>query len=226
MHQDALPSSTTISSSSPTCRDKFSIRRNAWARQKRPPSRPHCIGEVAAARSTQRALIFLFTVCSINSSVHVEAIVEAITSSNAKQILSSYDVILDCTDNAPTRYLLSDTAVALEKPLVSGAAQRFDGQLCVYNLGNTGPCFRCLFPKPMPTHAATSCEETGILGAVTGVIGCLQALEAIKIITGLHGVYFQLLTEDNTLMHISRWNCIFAVVFIPHNTSLPHCQIT
>jgi adenylyltransferase/sulfurtransferase len=91
-------------------------------------------------------------------------------------------VILDCTDNAPTRYLLSDSAVILKKPLVSGAAQRLDGQLCIYNLDNTGPCYRCLFPQPSQT--AASCDETGILGAVTGVIGTLQALEAIKIILG------------------------------------------
>jgi adenylyltransferase and sulfurtransferase len=100
--------------------------------------------------------------------------------------LKPYDVILDCTDNAPTRYLLSDAAVILGKPLVSGAAQQYDGQLCTYNLGETGPCYRCLFPKPPAPENAGSCEETGILGAVTGVIGNLQALEAIKIIAGIH----------------------------------------
>ena len=106
---------------------------------------------------------------------------------NAISLLESYDIILDCTDNAPTRYLLSDTAVALGKPLVSGAAQKFDGQLCTYNLGEDGPCYRCLFPKPPAPEMTGSCEEVGILGAVTGVIGNLQALEAIKIITDLHG---------------------------------------
>lgn len=125
---------------------------------------------------------------SINSSIHVDAIIEAVTSTNALELLAPFDVILDCTDNAATRYLLSDTAVALKKPLVSGAAQRFDGQLCTYNLGNTGPCFRCFFPNPPVSQAATACEETGILGAVTGVIGCMQALETIKIITGIHGM--------------------------------------
>jgi adenylyltransferase/sulfurtransferase len=124
---------------------------------------------------------------SINSSVHIEAMTEAVTSVNALQLLAPFDVILDCTDNAATRYLLSDAAVVLQKPLVSGAAQRFDGQLCTYNLGNAGPCFRCLFPKPPQSPGAT-CEETGILGAVTGTIGSMQALEAIKIIVGIHGV--------------------------------------
>ena len=75
--------------------------------------------------------------------------------------------------------------MALGKPLVSGAAQKYNGQLCTYNLGKDGLCYRCVFPHP-PTPGGT-CEETGILGVVTGIIGNLQALEAIKIITGLNG---------------------------------------
>jgi adenylyltransferase and sulfurtransferase len=120
----------------------------------------------------------------------VETITGALAPTNARSLLGSYDVILDCTDNPASRYLLSDTAVLLGKPLVSGAAQRFDGQLCTYNLGQQGPCYRCLFPKPPSQEAAPTCEETGILGAVTGVIGSLQALEAIRIIVGLHGKSF------------------------------------
>ena len=112
---------------------------------------------------------------------------EALLPTNARTLLNPYDLILDCTDNPATRYLLSDTAVLLGKPLISGAAQRFDGQLCTYNLGLEGPCYRCLFPKPPSPGATPTCEETGIVGAVTGVIGSLQALEAIKIIVGLHG---------------------------------------
>jgi adenylyltransferase/sulfurtransferase len=115
------------------------------------------------------------------------AVTEALSSSNAISLLSPYDIILDCTDNSPTRYLLSDTAVYLGKPLVSGAAQKYDGQLCIYNLGEDGPCYRCLFPKPPAQETTGTCEETGILGVVTGVIGNMQALETIKIITGLHG---------------------------------------
>lgn len=110
-----------------------------------------------------------------------------ISPSNAIRILEAYNIVLDCTDNPPTRYLLSDVAVLLGKPLVSGAAQRYDGQLCVYNLGEDGPCYRCLFPKAPEPELVGSCQEMGILGAVTGVIGNLQALEAIKLITGIHG---------------------------------------
>jgi len=127
------------------------------------------------------------SVCRLDSNVNLDVITEALTSDNAVAVLSSYDIILDCTDNSPTRYLLSDTAVTLGKPLVSGAAQKFEGQLAIYNFGKTGPCYRCLFPKPPAPENAGTCEETGILGVVTGVVGNLQALEAIKIITGLHG---------------------------------------
>jgi len=117
----------------------------------------------------------------------VDAITEPLVPTNACSLLNPYDVILDCTDNPATRYLLSDTAVLLGKPLISGAAQKFDGQLCTYNLGPEGPCYRCLFPKPPSPEATPTCEETGIMGAVTGVIGSLQALEAIKIIVALQG---------------------------------------
>ncbi|KAG6373302.1 hypothetical protein JVT61DRAFT_6440 [Boletus reticuloceps] len=121
-----------------------------------------------------------------NSTIRVEPICEAIESSNAMALLQPYDLILDCTDNVPTRYLLSDTAVRLGRPLVSGAAQKYEGQLCIYNFGESGPCYRCIFPKPPAPEMSGSCEEMGILGAVTGVIGVMQALEAIKILTGLH----------------------------------------
>ncbi|KAF5375527.1 hypothetical protein D9615_009176 [Tricholomella constricta] len=122
----------------------------------------------------------------LNSHLVVDVITVAISAQNAMSLLEPYDIILDCTDNAPTRYLLSDTAVALGKPLVSGAAQKFEGQLCVYNLGDAGPCYRCLYPKPPAQDMVGTCEETGILGVVTGVIGNMQALETIRILTGLH----------------------------------------
>ncbi|CAL1715726.1 unnamed protein product [Somion occarium] len=132
---------------------------------------------VSAAKAVQQ----------INSRTQVDAITEALTPSNALALLEPYDIILDCTDNAPTRYLLSDTAVTLKKPLVSGAAQKYDGQLCVYNMGADGPCYRCLFPRPTAPELSGGCEEVGVLGVVTGIIGNLQALETIKILTGLHG---------------------------------------
>ncbi|KAJ2920752.1 hypothetical protein H1R20_g16342, partial [Candolleomyces eurysporus] len=140
------------------------------------------------AESAKRALQ------RVNSRLVIDAVTSAITADNALTLLSGYDIILDCTDNVPTRYLLSDTAVALGKPLVSGAAQKFDGQLCVYNLGEFGPCYRCIFPVPPSPSNVGSCEELGVLGAVTGIIGNMQALETIKILTGLH--------DNARVMHI------------------------
>jgi len=124
---------------------------------------------------------------SINPRVEITTYVAMLDPQNAYSIISSYDIVLDCTDNLPSRYLLSDVTSALQKPLVSGAALKFDGQLCVYNLGEDGPCYRCLFPKPAPREGSGTCEGVGVLGVVTGIIGTLQATEAIKIITGLHG---------------------------------------
>ena len=128
-------------------------------------------------------LVFL----RINSGLTIEVFTTALTPDNALDLLCAYDVILDCTDNIQTRYLLSDAAVALGKPLVSGAAQKFEGQLCVFNSGQNGPCYRCLYPVPPPTETVGSCAELGILGVVTGTIGNLQSLETIKIILGLSG---------------------------------------
>ncbi|TFK86712.1 hypothetical protein K466DRAFT_663574 [Polyporus arcularius HHB13444] len=145
-----------------------------------------------------KALSAAEAIKQLNSRVKVKPVTDALTAANALELLAPYDLILDCTDNLPTRYLLSDTAVRLGKPLVSGAAQQFEGQLCTYNLPlksdpagsaeepGRGPCFRCLFPKPPAPEMAGSCEELGVLGAVTGVIGNLQALEAVKILTGLY----------------------------------------
>ena len=108
----------------------------------------------------------------------------------APTIFSDYDIILDCTDHPKSRYLISDTAVALQKPLVSASALRTEGQLIVLNNpprppGDTtgGPCYRCVFPKPPPAESVTSCADGGILGPVVGTMGVLQALEAIKLIT-------------------------------------------
>ncbi|KAF9533718.1 hypothetical protein CPB83DRAFT_844426 [Crepidotus variabilis] len=123
---------------------------------------------------------------SMNSDVLLDVQTVAVVADNARELLAPYDILLDCTDNVPTRYLLSDTAVALGKPLVSGAAQKFEGQLSVFNYGANGPCYRCLYPTPPPRETVGSCAELGIFGVVTGTIGNLQALETIKIILGLH----------------------------------------
>ncbi|KAL3476065.1 sulfurtransferase uba4 [Aspergillus californicus] len=108
----------------------------------------------------------------------------------APDIFKDYDLILDCTDNPATRYLISDTAVLLGKPVVSASALRTEGQLTVLNnpprpAGDKtgGPCYRCVFPRPPPANSITSCADGGILGPVVGAMGVLQALEAIKVLT-------------------------------------------
>jgi len=101
--------------------------------------------------------------------------------------MNGYDLVLDCTDNPSTRYLISDTSRALGIPLISGAAMRYDGQLCTYNYGDSGPCYRCVFPMPPKPESVGTCEDVGVLGVATGVIGTLQAMEAIKVLTKLDG---------------------------------------
>ena len=108
--------------------------------------------------------------------------------------MSQYDIVLDCTDHPTSRYLISDICVLLNRPLVSASALKTDGQLIVLNCpplprgtAGGGPCYRCVFPKPPPPESVVSCGEGGILGPVVGVMGILQALEAVKIIAaGLH----------------------------------------
>lgn len=117
---------------------------------------------------------------AINSSIRVVGHNESLRAANALDIVSKYDIVVDATDNLPSRYMISDCCVMLNKPLVSGAALGLEGQLTVYN-HNGGPCYRCLFPTPPPTSACQRCSDSGVLGVVPGVIGCLQALEAIKI---------------------------------------------
>ena len=117
----------------------------------------------------------------LNSTVVVSTYPERLTNLNAFEIIPHYDLVLDCSDNQTTRYLLSDVCVLLGKPLVSGSALKMDGQLAVYNYEG-GPCYRCMFPNPTPANCIKSCGEAGVLGPVVGVIGVLQALEAIKVI--------------------------------------------
>nr|CAD2142943.1 unnamed protein product [Meloidogyne enterolobii] len=118
---------------------------------------------------------------SINSKVDVVTLNLLLTSKNAQQIFCDYDIVADCSDNVATRYLINDACVLTGKPLVSGSALGWEGQLTVYNNGQKCPCYRCIFPEPPSPEMVTSCSEGGVLGPVVGVIGSLQALEIIKI---------------------------------------------
>src|ERR1041384_2119151 len=119
----------------------------------------------------------------INPHVRVETFAEQLTSANALTLLGRFNVVVDGSDNFPTRYLVNDACVLLGKPNVYGAVFRFDGQVSVF-AARTGPCYRCLYAEPPPPDLVPSCAEGGVLGVVPGIIGSLQALEAIKHIVG------------------------------------------
>ncbi|CAG2169636.1 unnamed protein product [Oppiella nova] len=129
------------------------------------------------------------TLKAINSNVTLEPIECRLNRTNASDIISKYDIIIDGTDNPMTRYLLSDVCVLNNKPLVSGSALRFDGQLTVYNYDSNTPCYRCLFPTAPPAGTVTNCNDGGVMGVIPGIIGQMQALETIKIAIGRKPTY-------------------------------------
>jgi molybdopterin/thiamine biosynthesis adenylyltransferase/rhodanese-related sulfurtransferase len=145
----------------------------------------------------------------LNPDVRVVGYKERLDSSNVDRLFGDYDVIVDGTDNFPTRYLVNDASVFLGKPVVHGSIFRFDGQLTTFvpesaakKLGiQAGPCYRCLYPEPPPPHLAPSCQEAGVLGILPGVIGVLQATEAVKLILNRGDVLAgRLLTYDSLKM--------------------------
>jgi molybdopterin/thiamine biosynthesis adenylyltransferase/rhodanese-related sulfurtransferase len=125
----------------------------------------------------------------LNPNIAFQVYEEPITSQNAIEIIGHYDLVVDGSDNLPTRYLVNDACYFLEKPLVYGAIFRFEGQVSVFNYadenGLRGPNYRDLFPSPPPPDMVPSCSEGGVLGVLPGIIGVMQANEAIKIITGI-----------------------------------------
>lgn len=120
----------------------------------------------------------------INPDIEIEIHNEPFTSANALRIAESYDLIVDGSDNFPTRYLVNDVCVKLGIPNIYGSIYRFDGQVSVFD-GRDGPCYRCLFPEPPPPGSVPSCAEGGVLGVLPGTIGSLQATEAIKQLLGI-----------------------------------------
>lgn len=119
---------------------------------------------------------------ALNPDLNIELHEGRLTSANALDILGGYDVVVDGSDNFPTRYLTNDACVFLGKPNVYGALQHFDGQASVFWPAGGGACYRCLFPEPPPPGAVPTCAEAGVLGVLPGVIGTLQATEAVKLL--------------------------------------------
>lgn len=132
----------------------------------------------------------------LNPYLHYNAYQKRLTKDNALQIVANYDIIVDGTDNFPTRYLINDVAVLLDKPVVFGSIYKFEGQVSVFNFKN-GPTYRCLYPTPPKINEVPNCSEIGVLGVLPGIIGSLQGNEVLKIILGLGNILSgQLLTFD------------------------------
>ncbi len=152
----------------------------------------------------------------LNPYITIETHATPLTSHNALELLARYDVIVDGTDNFPTRYLLNDAAVMLEKPLVYGSIFRFEGQLSVF-YAKEGPCYRCLLPTPPPPHLVPSCAEAGVFGVLPGTIGTLQATEVLKLILGVgQPLIGQLLLYDALTAEFER-------VTVPKRPDCPVC---
>lgn len=125
----------------------------------------------------------------MNPLIKINASSERLTARNAMELIGSYDLVIDGTDNFPTRYLINDACVLLDRPFVYGSILAFEGQVAVFNLcrsdGSHSANYRDIFPEPPPPEAVPNCEQAGVLGVLPGLIGCIQANEAIKIITGI-----------------------------------------
>jgi len=123
----------------------------------------------------------------INPDVRVIAHDQRLTAQNILDIIADYDIVLDGSDNFPTRYLVNDACVMAGKPLSHGSILRFEGQATTI-LPGQGPCYRCIYPEPPPPGAIPSCQEAGVLGVTAGIVGLIQATEAVKMILGLGGL--------------------------------------
>lgn len=150
----------------------------------------------------------------INPEVRLDIWDDRFTAKNAMEIVRHYDIVVDGTDNFPTRYLVNDVCVLLNKPNVYGSIFRFDGQATVFHPA-VGPCYRCLYPEPPPPGEVPSCAEGGVLGILPGVIGCLQATETIKLILGIGEPLI------GRLLHYDALNMTFKTYKIRRNPNWP-----
>ncbi len=155
----------------------------------------------------------------INPFVRVVPHADGVTVENAVKLFSEYDVILDGTDNFTTRYLNNDAAFFARKPLVYGSIFRFEGQVAVFDPARGGPCYRCLFPEPPPPGEIPNCAEAGVVGALCGVIGSLQAMEALKLLANFgEPLLGRLLTYDALSQR-------FNTISLPRDPDCPLCGV-
>jgi adenylyltransferase/sulfurtransferase len=152
----------------------------------------------------------------LNPHVRVETFETTLTSANALQVLRGWDVVVDGSDNFPTRYLVNDACVLLGVPLVYGSVHRFEGQASLFHVGDA-PCYRCLFPEPPSPGTVPSCAEAGVLGVLPGLIGTIQATEAIKLLAGIgHTLAGRLLLVDALRMQMQT-------VVVKRDPACPAC---
>jgi adenylyltransferase/sulfurtransferase len=153
---------------------------------------------------------------ALNPDVTIVPLKVRLSKDNILDLIKGYDIVVDGSDNFPTRYLVNDACVMAGKPLVSGAILRFEGQLTTIIPG-VGPCYRCLFEEPPPPGLVPSCQEAGVLGVLPGVIGGLQATEVLKLILGKGEVL------KGELLIYNALTTTFRKVKIPRNPSCPVC---
>ncbi|MEZ5424997.1 MAG: molybdopterin-synthase adenylyltransferase MoeB [Pyrinomonadaceae bacterium] len=152
----------------------------------------------------------------INPNTRVEAFETRLTSENALELFKEFDVIVDGTDNFPTRYLVNDASVLTGKPNVYGSIFRFEGQASVF-WAERGACYRCLYPEPPPPGLVPSCAEGGVLGVLPGIVGTIQANEVIKVILGADGILL------NRLLLFDAWKMRFRELKLKKNPDCPVC---
>jgi molybdopterin/thiamine biosynthesis adenylyltransferase len=146
---------------------------------------------------------------ALNPDVKVASHQDRLAASNALRMMSGYDVVIDGSDNFPTRYLVNDASLHLRVPVVHGSIFRFEGQVSVFS-PYQGPCYRCLHQLPPPPELAPSCVEAGVIGVVPGVIGSIQAMEAVKVLLGIGDsligklLVYDALEQDFTTVNVSR----------------------
>jgi sulfur-carrier protein adenylyltransferase/sulfurtransferase len=158
-------------------------------------------------------------VLQLNPSIKVETYETRLDANNALEIFEKYDLIIDCTDNFATRYLVNDAAAILGKPYIWGSIYRFDGQASVF-WSQEGPCYRCLHPTPPPPGSVPSCAEGGVLGVLCGAIGTVQSNEAIKLITGIGNSLL------GSLLIYDALESSYTKVEIKKSTNCPICNGT
>jgi sulfur-carrier protein adenylyltransferase/sulfurtransferase len=155
-------------------------------------------------------------IADINPHVELVTYKTALTSQNALEIVAQYDLVVDGTDNFPTRYLVNDACVLLGKPNVYGSIFRFEGQASVFATKD-GPCYRCLFPEPPPPGTVPSCAEGGVIGVLPGLVGTIQATEAIKLILGIGE------SLAGRLLLVNARDMQFRTVKVRKNPACPAC---